>query len=614
MRPGRASSHSSPSAASTRRPPAARRVGAGQPRHRPEPVDRPGGRELRGAEPLDEVAAAHLAGLLGRGEHAVDRGEAAGHVLGDDRAAGQHAVAVEEQLGVGHRAHGRVGLGERAAPSSARRRSTARTRRRDRQRAPSTAQRPRPPRPARSSCRRAGPRREPNRPSDPRRPAYLVDRGPDVVRLWAVRPPASRARSGAMVSLVMRPDQSSDHRASFELGVAEARHAVESARKKYAPPPSSASSTGLLVVGQVDELGWGQRQVGGVGEVEADPAVVAGQRAVARARRPRPSSSPRRAGPGGSRRRARAGRASRARSPAPPHRSAARRHGAAPRDRAARRRRPATAAGTARGRPARPARPRGAARRATGGAAAGAPRRRRTRGRGPRRSRWAAARPRRRGRPRRAAAGRRGRRPGRRPHQAATVCTAKGPWVRAKRATRSASGSGTGSRKACGTPTGQGGAEGVAQPGGVLDRGPAVLAADPHGDDPAGRLELGEGRLDGGRLEALGRAGDDVAHRERAEHPQRGRRRPRRRGRRARASAAGARPRCARRPRGRAGRAARAPRPDRAARTAATGRARGRRPGARRAASRPRRGTGRRSRRRATSRRGSAGSTRRRRP
>ncbi len=69
-------------------------------------------------------------------------------------------------------------------------------------------------------------------------------------------------------------------------------------------------------------------------------------------------------------------------------------------------------------------------------------------------------------------------------------------------------------------PDRQRGAEGVAQARGILDGRPPVVAADPHGQDPTRRLELGQGRLDGRRLEALGRAGDDVTHRERAEDPE----------------------------------------------------------------------------------------------
>ena len=76
-------------------------------RHGPQPVDRPGAAELGRAEALDEVAAAHAAGVLGRGQHPVDAGEAARDLLGADAAAGHDAVAVEQQLGPGH-AHGVV--------------------------------------------------------------------------------------------------------------------------------------------------------------------------------------------------------------------------------------------------------------------------------------------------------------------------------------------------------------------------------------------------------------------------------------------------------------------------------------------------------------------------
>ena len=55
---------------------------------RAQPVDRARQRELCGAEALDEVAAAGPAGLLGRLEHRVDRGEATGDPLADHGAAG----------------------------------------------------------------------------------------------------------------------------------------------------------------------------------------------------------------------------------------------------------------------------------------------------------------------------------------------------------------------------------------------------------------------------------------------------------------------------------------------------------------------------------------------
>ncbi len=67
-----------------------------------------------------------------------------------------------------------------------------------------------------------------------------------------------------------------------------------------------------------------------------------------------------------------------------------------------------------------------------------------------------------------------------------------GPCVRAKRETRSPSGSFTGSVNASGTPVGKRGAECVADPAGVLDRQPALLAGDPDPDRAALLLERGE--------------------------------------------------------------------------------------------------------------------------
>ena len=61
---------------------------------------------------------------------------------------------------------------------------------------------------------REPPRRPPSVPREPVRPAYRVERGPEVARLCAVRPPASRARTGVKVSPETWPDQTSDQRSS----------------------------------------------------------------------------------------------------------------------------------------------------------------------------------------------------------------------------------------------------------------------------------------------------------------------------------------------------------------------------------------------------------------
>ena len=64
-------------------------------------------------------AAAHLTGLLGGTEDAVHGGEAAGDLFGDHAAAGDHAVAVQQQLGRGARAQRgleRLGVQQRPPP------------------------------------------------------------------------------------------------------------------------------------------------------------------------------------------------------------------------------------------------------------------------------------------------------------------------------------------------------------------------------------------------------------------------------------------------------------------------------------------------------------------
>ena len=66
--------------------------------------------ELGGAQAGDEVAPAAAAGVLERGEHLVRRGEATREPLADDGAPDHHAVPVEEVLGGGVAAAGRVGV------------------------------------------------------------------------------------------------------------------------------------------------------------------------------------------------------------------------------------------------------------------------------------------------------------------------------------------------------------------------------------------------------------------------------------------------------------------------------------------------------------------------
>ena len=62
----------------------------------PQPVDGTAERELGRTQPLDEVAAAALPGLLHGRHRPVRDPEAAVVALGEDRPAGDHAVAVEQ--------------------------------------------------------------------------------------------------------------------------------------------------------------------------------------------------------------------------------------------------------------------------------------------------------------------------------------------------------------------------------------------------------------------------------------------------------------------------------------------------------------------------------------
>ena len=67
-----------------------------------------------------------------------------------------------------------------------------------------------------------------------------------------------------------------------------------------------------------------------------------------------------------------------------------------------------------------------------------------------------------------------------------------GPWVRAKRLTRSASGSSTALGEGVGYAGWHGDAEPVAQPADVLDRRPALVSGHPDGDQPSAVGEGGE--------------------------------------------------------------------------------------------------------------------------
>ena len=64
-----------------------------------QPLDRAAERELRAAEPLDEVAAPAEAERLERAQLGVDRAVAAGDALGADAVAGDDPLPLEQQLG-----------------------------------------------------------------------------------------------------------------------------------------------------------------------------------------------------------------------------------------------------------------------------------------------------------------------------------------------------------------------------------------------------------------------------------------------------------------------------------------------------------------------------------
>ena len=83
-----------------------------------QPVDGGRHRELGAAQRLDEVAALAPAGVLECAEHLVEHRESAGHTLGG--ALRQHAVAVEQQLGLEVGADGRFGFGRRERGPAAR--------------------------------------------------------------------------------------------------------------------------------------------------------------------------------------------------------------------------------------------------------------------------------------------------------------------------------------------------------------------------------------------------------------------------------------------------------------------------------------------------------------
>ncbi len=94
-------------------------------------VDGPGQGELRAAQVLDEVPAAHRAPLLELGQHPVHAAEPCCHALGGRDRTGQHAVPVEQHLRQRVRQQRRVGLAHRQrgpAPAAPTRRGGRRRR------------------------------------------------------------------------------------------------------------------------------------------------------------------------------------------------------------------------------------------------------------------------------------------------------------------------------------------------------------------------------------------------------------------------------------------------------------------------------------------------------
>ncbi len=247
-------------------------------------VDRPGQRELRPAEVLDEVAATHLARLLERGEHLVDQAELPRDALRRRDRPGQHPVPVEQLGRQRVRSHGRVGLpGGQHRPAAAgvvpRDVTTADGGRDSPGRSPSRA-----PRSIGRARGAAGPRAVGGaRPA----PAAGAEAGPQ--------------RAEPVVGEVPRPDEVPDRRRDLALpGSQDALGVVAGGRAsprrwsatraatagtKYAPP-SAEHRQDRAVQGRVDHaarLGLGergQREIGRSRGVQAHHAVVRGQLGV----------------------------------------------------------------------------------------------------------------------------------------------------------------------------------------------------------------------------------------------------------------------------------------------------------------------------------------------
>ena len=93
-------------------------------------------------------------------------------------------------------------------------------------------------------------------------------------------PLRTSARSGARVSLVTRPFQASSHSALLRSASDGRADAVGELAEEPRPARVERVEDGSLEAVGLVALDLGQGQVGLVGEVEADPAVAAGQRGV----------------------------------------------------------------------------------------------------------------------------------------------------------------------------------------------------------------------------------------------------------------------------------------------------------------------------------------------
>ena len=190
----------------------------------------PGGAELGGAQPVDEVAAPAAAGVLEGREHLVGGGEPARLPLADDGAADDHAVPVEQALGGGVGAAGRVGVEGGQQRPAARRLGRAGAGRRH----PAGSSRPCVGGPAAAWC--GG---------------------------WACRTRVS-ARSGVRVSLLTRPAQTRSHRAAAQgLVVGRADRVGELAEEPRAAGRERVED-GLVELAVLEGLvlGQGERRPG----------------------------------------------------------------------------------------------------------------------------------------------------------------------------------------------------------------------------------------------------------------------------------------------------------------------------------------------------------------